>query len=65
MGAIDRIREMMDRGRPADSFTCLAADDDIYFFEEGALGCLLQGDFITGADLNIQKMLEKIGRAHV
>lgn len=64
MGAIDRIREMMDRGRPADSFTCLAADDDIYFFEEGALGCLLQGDFITGADLNIQKMLENMLGEH-
>ncbi|QIN68024.1 Protein TraC (plasmid) [Caballeronia sp. SBC1] len=64
MGATDRIAEMLDRNRPGDAFTCLAADDNMFFFEDGALGALLQGDFITGADINIQKMLENVLGEH-
>jgi conjugal transfer ATP-binding protein TraC len=58
MSAYARIVEMMTRIRPGDSFTCLASDGNIFFFEEGALGAIFYGNFITGADRNIQKMFE-------
>jgi conjugal transfer ATP-binding protein TraC len=60
MSVIHRIQSMLERKSISGLFNCLAVDKDIFFFEDGSIGSVMSGNFLTGADGKIQKMLENL-----
>lgn len=60
MSANERIKAMLERQTVADLFTCMAVDKDIIFFEDGWIGSIMQGNFLTGANQKIQIMLKNL-----
>ncbi|NEX63390.1 TraC family protein [Noviherbaspirillum galbum] len=57
---MQRIEAMLERRKVADLFNCLAVDRDIFFFEDGHIGSVLAGNFLTGANEKTQKMLDNL-----